>query len=129
MVLSYCDDLLLYWTLDEDHLMAEEDLSLKKLIRAVSDDLIASRDERLAAGASALFEIQDLTIEVSFVVTESKGGGGGFDLKVVRADANMKYERESVHKITLTLKALGMEELNVPDLPDTLPLRPRSRDE
>jgi Trypsin-co-occurring domain 2 len=109
--------------------MPEDDLSLKNLIRAVSDELLASRAERLAANLPPLFEVQELTIEVSFVVTESKGGGGGFDLKVIKADASVKYDRESVHKVTLTLKALESADLVVPDLPDTLPVRPRSRDE
>lgn len=109
--------------------MPESDLSLKNLIRAVSGELLASQTERLEAGQRALFEIEELTIEVSFVVTETRGGGGGFDLKVVKADANVRYDRERVHKITLKLKALGEEDAAVPDLPDTLPLRPRSRDE
>jgi hypothetical protein len=105
-----------------------EDLSIKALIRAVSDELIASRIERQDAGQPALFEIKDLTIEVSFVVTESKGGGGGFDLKVIKADANVKYDREQVQKIILTLRALGKDDAAIPDLPDQLPLRPRTRD-
>jgi hypothetical protein len=109
--------------------MPEDELSLKDLIRAVSNELIASRAERLAAGLPPLFEIHDLTIEVSFVVTESTSGGGGFDLKVIKADATAKYDKESVHKVTLTLKALSSGDVVVPDLPDTLPLRPRSRDE
>src|SRR5215470_4052788 len=100
--------------------MADYDLSLKNLIRAVSDELLESRRERLAAGIPALFEIENLTIEVSFVVTESKGGGGGFDLKVIKADANVKYDKEQVHKVALTLKALGSDDSIVPDLPDTL---------
>ena len=62
------------------------------------------RADRLAG--RALFEIKDLTIEVSFVRTESKGGAGGFDLKVVKADANVKHDRE-LQKIILTLRALG----------------------
>lgn len=108
--------------------MAEQNLSIKTLIRAVSDELIASRIERQVAGQPAVFEIKDLTIEVSFVVTESAGGGGGFDLKVVKADGNVKYEREQVQKITLTLRALGAQDADIPDLPDQLPVRPRSRD-
>jgi hypothetical protein len=108
--------------------MAEYDLSLKNLIRVVSNELLASRTERLAQGIPALFEIEDLTIEVSFVITESKGGGGGFDLSVIKADGSVKYDKEQVHKITLTLKALGADDVVVPELPDQLPLRPRSRD-
>jgi Trypsin-co-occurring domain 2 len=108
--------------------MAEQDLSMKALIRAVSDELLASRVERQTAGQPALFEIRDLTIEVSFVVTESKGGWGGVDLKGVKADANVKYDREQVQKIILTLRALGPEDATIPDLPDQLLLRPRSRD-
>ncbi|HEY7305966.1 MAG TPA: trypco2 family protein [Bryobacteraceae bacterium] len=108
--------------------MVTQDLSLKTLIQAVSEELRASRDERLASGAQALFEVQDLTIEVSFVVTKSKGGGVGFDLKVVRADANVKYDQESVHKVILKLKALDKDDLVLPDVPDQLPIRPRSDD-
>jgi hypothetical protein len=108
--------------------MPEDDLSLKALIQAVSEELRSSRAERLAQGLPPLFEVQDLTIEVSFVVTQSKGGGAGFDLKVVRADGTVKYDRESVHKVTLTLKALGEGDVLIPDLPDTMPLRPRTDD-
>jgi hypothetical protein len=110
--------------------MAEHDLSLKTLIRAVSEELFASQTERLARNQPALFEVQDLTIEVSFVVTESEGVGGGFDLKVIKADAKTKYDRESVHKVTLQLRALGKEDSILLDLPDQgLPVRPRTGDE
>jgi hypothetical protein len=108
--------------------MREHDLSLKTLIRAVSEELQTSQAERLASGLPPLFEVQDLTIEVSFVVTETKGGGGSFNLTVVRADGNVKYDTGSVHKITIKLKALSKEDLVLPDLPDQLPLRPRSDD-
>ena len=108
--------------------MPEDDLSLKTLLQAVSEELRSSRSERLAQGLPPLFEVQDLTIEVSFVVTESKGGGAGFDLKVVRADGTVKYDRESVHKVTLTLKALSESDVLIPDLRDTLPIRPRTDD-
>lgn len=108
--------------------MPEDELSLKALIQAVSEELRSSRTERLAQGLPALFEVEDLTIEVSFVVTRSKGGGVGFDLKVISADGSVKYDRESVQKITLKLKALADEDVLLPELPDTLPLRPRSDD-
>src|SRR5271166_1269490 len=108
--------------------MRQHDLSLKTLIRAFSEELQTSQAERLASGLPPLFEVQDLTVEVSFVVTESESGGGGFNLTVVRADGNVKYDTGSVHKITLKLKALSKEDLMIPDLPDNLPPRPRSDD-
>jgi hypothetical protein len=98
------------------------------LIRAVSEELLASREERLASDRPPLFEVQDLTVEVSFVVTDSRGGGGGFDLKVVKADAKVSYDEQSIHRITLKLRALGKEDDVLPPLPDLLPLRPRADD-
>jgi hypothetical protein len=65
----------------------QPDLSLKNLIRAVSDELTASREERLAENQPAIWEVSELTIEANFVVTNSGGGGGGFDLKILKADA------------------------------------------
>jgi len=83
----------------------DDDLSIKTLIRAVTDELIASRNEREAAGAPAVFEVQDLTLEISFVATTSKEVGGGFHFWVVKADGSVKYDAQSVHRIVLTLKA------------------------
>jgi hypothetical protein len=108
--------------------MDQEDLSLKTLIRAVSEELRTSQDERIARGQPPLFEVQELTVEVSFVITESKGGHGGFDLKVIKADANVKYDKESVHKVTLKLKALEKADLTIPELPDEVRVRPRDDD-
>jgi hypothetical protein len=75
-----------------------EDLSIEALVRAVSDQLLRSQQERLAAGKEAVFEVSDLTLEVSFVVTTSTHGGGGFDLKVVKADSGVKYDKETSRK-------------------------------
>jgi hypothetical protein len=86
--------------------IAAEDLSIRALIRAVTDELLASQTERLASGGAAVFQVSDLTLEVSFVATSSKHGGGGFDIKVVKADAGVQYDKQSIHKITLKLKAV-----------------------
>lgn len=108
--------------------MPEHDVSLTTLIRAVSEQLLASRAERLAESRAALFEISELTVEVSFVVTESSAAGGGFDLKVVKADASRKYDEQAVQRISLKLKALGDGGGGdvLTELGDELPLRPRA---
>jgi hypothetical protein len=84
----------------------DEDLSIQTLIQAVTKELLASQADRLAAGGPAVFEVSDLTLEISFVATTSKHGGGGFDLKVVKADAGAQYDKQSIHKIVLNLKAV-----------------------
>lgn len=105
----------------------QPDLSLKDFIRIVSNELIASREERLAEKQRAIWEVSELTIEANFVVTNSGGGGGGFDLKILKADAHIDHSEESVQKIVLTLKALTGE-AGLPELGDELPLRPRTSD-
>jgi hypothetical protein len=82
------------------------DLSLKTLISAISDELLASQAERAAAGRPALFEVNEVTLEVSFVITNSKSGGGGFTFHVLKAEGSVKYDTQSVQKATLKLAAL-----------------------
>jgi Trypsin-co-occurring domain 2 len=105
----------------------QPDLSLKDLIRAVSNELTASREERLAEKRPAIWEVSELTIEANFVVTNSGGGGGGFDIKILKADAHIDHSEQSVQKIVVTLKALTGE-AGLPELGDELPLRPRMSD-
>ena len=107
--------------------MADYDFSLKSLIRTVSDELIGSQKDRVEKGLPALFEVEEFNIEVSFVVTENRAVGGGFDLKIVKADAGSTYDSSSVHKISLKMKALSPSQTStdddIPQLPDMLPLR------
>jgi hypothetical protein len=105
--------------------MANYDISLKDLIRAVSDELIASRKERLAADLPAIFEVHELTIEAGFTVSDSTKGGGGIDLKIVKADAGVEYKKDTVHKITLKLAAMKDQASIFTELGDEVPLRPR----
>jgi len=103
----------------------DDQLSIKTLIRTVTDQLIESRDERLAAGRPAVFEVQDLTLEISFVATRSKAAEGGFQFWVVKAGGNVKHDDQSVHKITLKLKTaepshnepFGLDDKLRPNLP------------
>jgi len=101
------------------------ELSLDTLIDAVSEQLLRSQSRRIATGRAAVFDVSELTLEVSFVATTSKEGGGGINLSVVKADGSVKYERESVQKITLTLTAV--KDAQQPD--DRFgPVRPRTLD-
>ena len=85
----------------------DDDLSIRTLIEAVSRELLESQVQRQAAGRVALFEVECLTLEISFVATTSKHGSGGFDLKVVKADAGAQYDKQSIQKVILTLKAIA----------------------
>jgi len=85
---------------------ADDDLSIRALIQAVTTELLESQQDRQAAGEAAVFQVQGLTLEISFVATSAKHAGGGFDIKVVKADAGVQYDRQSIHKIQLTLTAV-----------------------
>lgn len=88
----------------------EEGLSIRALIREVTREILSSQADRIASGDPAVFEVSDLTLEVSFVATSSKKAGGGFDLKVVKADAGVQYEQECIQKVILKLTAVADQE-------------------
>jgi hypothetical protein len=97
----------------EDGMSGElaEDLSIEALVTAVSEQLLRAQSARQASGRPAVFEVSDLTLEISYVVTQSKSAGGGFDLKVIKADGALKYDTESVQKVTLKLTAVNTQKL------------------
>lgn len=103
-----------------------DDLSIEQLVRAVSDELLDAQENRLKSGATAVFEVSNLTLEISFVVATSKKAGGGLDLRVVKADAGVQYDSERVHKVTLTLAAVADQEQPFGGFG---PVRPRMDDE
>ena len=107
--------------------METPDLTLKTLIRAVNQELWEARAERLSDGRKAIFQVEELTLEVSFVVTESSEGGGGIDFKIVKADGKVKYDDQSVQKIVLKLKAIPSDDAILTDLGEELPLQLRQR--
>jgi hypothetical protein len=90
-------------TLDESAL---DSLFIKELIRRVHEELLASRAERVGADQDPIFEVASLVLEVNFVVTESKEAKGGLDFKIITAGAGASYDRQQVHKVTLTLAAI-----------------------
>lgn len=79
-------------------------LGIGELIRSVHRELLESRRARIAKGLAPFFQVQGLTVEVHFVVTQSDKARAGFDLKVVTAGADRAYEESQVHKIRLDLR-------------------------
>jgi len=110
--------------------MAYDEILLKDLIHAVSNQLIASREERLTDNRPPIFEVDELTIEASFVITKASSSIGGFDLKIIKGDAKEDYRQDMIHKIILKLKALKDYSNNgvLKELGDEVPLRPHQVD-
>ena len=85
--------------------MDAEDPSLKDIIRRISAELIESQDERRRSGEAAVFEVSSLDIELNFVVTNSRSGNLGMDLKVVKGGGERRYDEQQVQRLVLHLTA------------------------
>ena len=81
-----------------------ESLNIKELIHAVRQELIESEEERVKKGIPPLFAVDNLKIEVNFVVEEKTETGGGLNLKIVDIGRDVTYSKQQIHKITLELK-------------------------
>jgi hypothetical protein len=90
---------------------ASRSLFIKDLIRRVHQELLESQKEREECGEVAIFEVEKMTIEVNFVVTDSKEAKGGLDFKIITIGGldlggKAEYQQQQVHKIVLSLTAL-----------------------
>jgi hypothetical protein len=81
-------------------------LFIKDFIRRVHKELLESEEERKKDGMESLFVVDDLTIEVNFIASKTKGVEGGLDFKIVTAGGARQYQDQQVHKITLHLKTV-----------------------
>lgn len=81
-------------------------LFIKDFIRRVHKELLESQKEREKEGLESLFVVDDLTIEVNFIASETKDVEGGLDFKIVTAGGARQYQDQQVHKITLHLKTV-----------------------
>ncbi|RBY91083.1 trypco2 family protein [Blastococcus sp. TF02A-30] len=120
--------------------MDDDDVSVKQLIQRLSVDLLDSERERTAAGLRPVFEVAELEIELSFVVSRSRQGQAGIDLKVVSVGGQADRGDERTQRMTLRLVAAGAAPPAAPDeagpeaperyrldYDDALPVRPRLR--
>jgi len=87
-------------------------LMLKDLIRQVKQELLAVISEREELGEAPIFALNDLTLEVNFVVATEGKIGGNVSVKLLavaglNANGERKYSREQVHRVTLHLSPLG----------------------
>lgn len=88
-----------------------QSLFIKDLISKVHEELLQSRQEREQHGDPAIFEVEQMTLEVNFVAQRDAEFSGGIDLKIVtvggaRLGGTRNYHDQQIHKITLTLAAV-----------------------
>jgi Trypsin-co-occurring domain 2 len=104
-----------------------QNISVKEFIQAVSEQLMASRAERLATGRAPIFEVASLDIELSVTATRSSKKAGSIDLKVVSGGLAGMAGHQSVQKLSLHLTATTLraddQESEIFDA--SSPLRPR----
>ncbi len=82
------------------HLDSKNSVKLNELIHWVKKELLS--DEARDNDPVPLFVIDEVTVEVNFVL--SGEGGTGFDLKIVKADAKVKEDR--IQKAVVRMKPL-----------------------
>jgi hypothetical protein len=106
-----------------------QSLFIKDLIGKVHEELLQARREREERGDPAIFEVDQMTLEVNFVAQRDTNFTGGIDLKIVTVGGAQlggarHYQDQQVHKITLTLAAVPYR---VPDALLDLDTTPRFR--
>jgi hypothetical protein len=84
--------------------MSEPSLDLTTLISTVRSELERSDLSLRAAGKPALFVVDSLELELSFVVKENEALKGGFDLKIVSLGSTLGSGREEVQKIKIKFR-------------------------
>lgn len=95
--------------------MSDPNLDISGLIAQIKKEILDA--EKKSEGERKIMALDQLELEIKFVVT--KGGSGKAGLKFlacpVSADGELKYEKESVQSIKLTFKALGVPDLGKMD--------------
>jgi hypothetical protein len=87
-----------------DETKAGNALGVAEFVSALRDELETLDNKRRDRGKDALLVLESVTVEVSFVVTDSDRVDGGFDLKIVKLGAEKSVSAEQVHKLSLEMK-------------------------
>ncbi|HNW91049.1 MAG TPA: hypothetical protein PK664_05680 [Paludibacteraceae bacterium] len=101
-----------------------ETLNLKELIHTVRQELIDSENERKSKGLDPLFKVDNLKIEVNFVVEKTKKTGGKLGIKIIDIGHDVTYSSQQVHKIVLELKTCELEDVDSGLEPGVFPIPP-----
>jgi hypothetical protein len=81
------------------------DVTLSGLVEYVREQLHVAAESRRQRNELALLRVESVTIEVNVVVTRTKEGHGGIDLKVLTVGGAKAFEEQQVHKVVLNLRA------------------------
>lgn len=96
------------------------DLGIEKLIKDVKTDL----RNATAGDDSALFEVKEFDLEISFVVRTDLSQSGAVNYQLVTADTESSIARENVQKLTLRMSAIPPKAGSAPA--SSSPLSPSS---
>lgn len=84
-------------------------VSVSALIAHIRSELVKAETERRERGDDPLLELQQVEIEVNFLVETSDAVKGGFDLKVITLGSENQLRREDVQKVKIVLQKLAAE--------------------
>jgi hypothetical protein len=86
--------------------ITNKDLGLSSVIGQIRSELISLDQERRSSRGSPLFEIDEVSIELKFIVRTDDSGRWKFDLKVISYEDLTDLATEKVHTITVKMKTL-----------------------
>jgi hypothetical protein len=104
---------------------AEPLIDLEALVRSVKDQLEALDRSTEEEGKEPLFQLSEMELELKFVATETIGGDGKIDLKIISFGAKAVEEAEQVQTIRLKF---GLADADGRRLPRGARFSSRSRD-
>jgi len=82
-------------------------LGITQLVRDVKQELAQMENERIGHNETALFEVTNFDLEISFMVQASAEQQGGVQYHVVTADSRIQNGMEKIQKLTLHMKTVN----------------------
>jgi hypothetical protein len=80
-------------------------INLKELVQEIRKQLEELDQERIAQGTDAMFELQNVELELKFTVRGSSSQKGGLDIKIVTAGTEKQEGTETIQTIKISYKA------------------------